>query len=299
MAEDADVVVVGMGPGGEALPDELAEAGLLVVGIDARLVGGECPYYGCVPSKMMIRAADVLAEARRVPALAGVSTVSPDFTPVAARIRAKATDRLDDKPRRPVHLWGGRFICGRARIVARRTISVDGVEFTAHRALVLNSGTEPAIPPIPGLAETPFWSNRDCRSHRGARVTGRDRRRRDRPGVGPGVRATRLDRHGGRGQPGAVADGRTRSRRADRRCVNPRATRGRRACGSPRVSWGVSVDVQPPTSLRSNMAMELAGLVAPSSRTAIGLIAPTSSLGRWDACCPIWLKRGCDRLVRS
>ena len=80
---DVDVVVVGLGPGGESAATKLAEAGLRVVGVDRRLVGGECPYYGCVPSKMMIRAADALAEARRVPSLGGTVDVRPDWEPVA------------------------------------------------------------------------------------------------------------------------------------------------------------------------------------------------------------------------
>ena len=67
MTEQAEVIVVGMGPGSEDAAERLAEAGLDVVGIDGRLVGGECPYWGCVPSKMMIRAAGLLAEGRRIP----------------------------------------------------------------------------------------------------------------------------------------------------------------------------------------------------------------------------------------
>ena len=63
--------MIGLGPGGEDVAGRLAEAGLDVVGVDERLVGGECPYWGCIPSKMMIRAAGLLAEARRVPQLAG------------------------------------------------------------------------------------------------------------------------------------------------------------------------------------------------------------------------------------
>ena len=73
-----DLVVIGLGPGGEHLATEAAKAGLSVVGIDERLVGGECPYYGCVPSKMVIRAANLLADARRVGTLAGAADVTPD-----------------------------------------------------------------------------------------------------------------------------------------------------------------------------------------------------------------------------
>ncbi len=75
MAEDVDVVVVGLGVGGEEVAGRLAEAGLSVVGIEERLVGGECPYWGCVPSKMMIRAANLLAETRRVGGMAGSAQV--------------------------------------------------------------------------------------------------------------------------------------------------------------------------------------------------------------------------------
>ena len=94
--EEVDVVVVGLGPGGEAAAGQLAEAGLNVVGIEGGLVGGECPYWGCIPSKMMIRAAHSLAEARRVDGLAGTATAAPDWTPVAERIRDHATDDWDD-----------------------------------------------------------------------------------------------------------------------------------------------------------------------------------------------------------
>src|SRR6266516_1790001 len=93
----ADVAVIGLGPGGEFVAGELAEAGLNVVGIDRALVGGECPYWGCVPSKMMIRAANLLAEARRVPGMAGAADVRAAWEPVARRIRDEATDDWDDR----------------------------------------------------------------------------------------------------------------------------------------------------------------------------------------------------------
>lgn len=163
MSTTVDVVVIGMGPGGEALAGQLAEAGLKVVAADARLVGGECPYYGCVPSKMMIRAANALAEARRVPALAGQSQVRPDFAPVAARIRAEATDNWDDQVAVDRFTGkGGRFVRGHGRITGPHTVRIGAEEFSATRAIVLNTGTDPAIPPIPGLAGTPFWTNREA-----------------------------------------------------------------------------------------------------------------------------------------
>jgi pyruvate/2-oxoglutarate dehydrogenase complex dihydrolipoamide dehydrogenase (E3) component len=163
MTEKVDVVVVGMGPGGETAAADLARAGLSVVGIESRLVGGECPYYGCIPSKMMVRAADVLAEARRVAQLAGSAQVEPDFSPVARRIRDEATDDWNDQVAvERFEKAGGRFVRGRARLTGPRTVSVAGQEFEAARAIILNTGTEPAVPPIPGLAGTPFWTNREA-----------------------------------------------------------------------------------------------------------------------------------------
>jgi pyruvate/2-oxoglutarate dehydrogenase complex dihydrolipoamide dehydrogenase (E3) component len=160
--ETADVIVIGMGPGGEAAAEQLASAGLSVIGIESRLVGGECPYYGCIPSKMVIRAANALAEARRVPELAGDARVEPDFAPVAKRIRREATDDWDDQVAVDRFTGtGGRFVRGRGRITGPRTVAVGDQEFAARRAIIVNPGTEPAVPPIPGLADTPFWTNRE------------------------------------------------------------------------------------------------------------------------------------------
>lgn len=166
-AETVDAVVIGMGPGGEDVAIRLAKAGLSVVGVEARLVGGECPYYACVPTKMMIRAANTLAEARRVNGLSGRATVRPDWGPVAARIRAEATDNWDDTVAvERFENAGGRFVRGRGRITAPGEVTVSTTTgsrvFCAAKAIVLNPGSSPAIPPIPGLDETPYWTNRDA-----------------------------------------------------------------------------------------------------------------------------------------
>ncbi len=161
--ESADVIVIGMGPAGESVAGQLAEAGLDVVGIDRELVGGECPYWGCVPSKMMIRAAHLLAEARRIPGVAGKVDVVPDWSLVAERIRAEATDDWDDTV--AVERFegkGGRFVRGEGRLVAPGVIAVGDRTFRATRGIVIATGTRAAVPPIPGLAETPYWTNREA-----------------------------------------------------------------------------------------------------------------------------------------
>ncbi|BEP12988.1 NAD(P)/FAD-dependent oxidoreductase [Acidothermaceae bacterium B102] len=160
---EVDVIVLGMGPGGEEVAEKLAVAGLEVIGIDERLVGGECPYWGCVPSKMMIRAADLLAEGRRIPGMAGTSTVTADWAPVAQRIRDEATDDWDDTV--AVDRFegkGGQFVRGHGRLTGAHEITVGDQVFRARKGIVINTGTHPAIPPISGLAGTPYWTNHEA-----------------------------------------------------------------------------------------------------------------------------------------
>lgn len=158
--ELVDVVVVGLGVGGEEVAGRLAEAGLSVVGIERDLVGGECPYWGCVPSKMMIRAANALAEARRVNVLAGAAQVRPDWAPVAKRIREEATDTWDDKVAVDRFVGkGGRFLRGSGRLDGPGRVRVGEQVFQARYGVVLGTGTRPSIPPIDGLADTPYWTN--------------------------------------------------------------------------------------------------------------------------------------------
>ncbi|MGA8246218.1 MAG: NAD(P)/FAD-dependent oxidoreductase [Nocardioides sp.] len=158
-----DVIVVGLGPGGEHVALKLSGAGLRVLGIDERLVGGECPYFGCVPSKMMIAAAHTLREAGRVNTMAGSSTVTPDWSPVARRIRDEATDDWDDEVAvKRLEDSGATFVRGHGVLAGGGRVTVGETTYTAKRGIVLNTGTAPAVPPIDGLADTPYWTNRDA-----------------------------------------------------------------------------------------------------------------------------------------
>ncbi|MEO1061135.1 MAG: NAD(P)/FAD-dependent oxidoreductase [Actinomycetota bacterium] len=160
---ETDVVVLGMGIGGEAVAGSLAGRGLDVVGIESELVGGECPYWGCLPSKMIVRAATLLTEARRVDGVAGTATVEPDFTPVAERIRDEATagwddtiavDRFTDQ--------GGTFVRGEGRLDGPGRVTVGNITYVARRGVVVASGTTAYVPPIEGIDEVDHWTNREA-----------------------------------------------------------------------------------------------------------------------------------------
>ncbi|APU43432.1 dihydrolipoyl dehydrogenase family protein [Streptomyces sp. TN58] len=160
---EVDVVVIGMGVGGEHAAGRLAAAGLETVGVEAELVGGECPYWACIPSKMMIRAGNLLAEARRIPGMAGRAEVTADFGQVAARIRDEATDDWNDQVAVDRFTGkGGRFVRGHARLAGPGRVEADGQVFAVRRGVVLATGSRPQIPPVPGLDAVPYWTNRQA-----------------------------------------------------------------------------------------------------------------------------------------
>jgi pyruvate/2-oxoglutarate dehydrogenase complex dihydrolipoamide dehydrogenase (E3) component len=158
-----DVIVLGLGTGGEDLALCLADAGLSVVGIEAGLLGGECPYWACIPTKMMVRAANALQESRRVNGLAGKAEVLPDWAPVAARIRAEASGDWDDSIAvARFESRGGTFVRGRGELTGPRTVTVGDQVFHARRGIVIATGSRPTVPPVPGLADVPYWTTHDA-----------------------------------------------------------------------------------------------------------------------------------------
>ena len=163
MEVQTDVIVLGLGTGGEDLALQLLYKGLNVVGVEPNLVGGECAYWACVPSKVMIRSANLLQEARRVNGVAGQADVVPDWALVAKRIREEVTGDWDDTMAvERFESNGGVFVRGRGRLVGPKTVKVGSETFVARIGVVLATGSQPLIPPIPGLADVDYWTTHDA-----------------------------------------------------------------------------------------------------------------------------------------
>ncbi|TML92185.1 MAG: NAD(P)/FAD-dependent oxidoreductase, partial [Actinobacteria bacterium] len=155
-----DVVVIGAGPAGEVCAGRLGEAGLEVAVVEGHLVGGECSFYGCMPSKALLRPAQALAEARRIPGAREAVTRDLDVDAVLSR-RDEVIHGLDDAVQLPwLEQRGVTVLRGHARLAGERRVELDGSVIEARQAVVVATGSEAALPPIPGLAEAQPWTNR-------------------------------------------------------------------------------------------------------------------------------------------
>jgi len=160
---EVDVVVVGGGPGGEVCAGRLGAAGLEVAVVERELVGGECSFWACMPSKALLRPAEVLAEARRIPGAREAVTGPVDVAAVLTR-RDEVIHHLDDSGMVPwLDARGVALVRGHGRLAGPRRVRVDdGEVLGARRAVVIATGSGPMIPPVPGLAEARPWTNREA-----------------------------------------------------------------------------------------------------------------------------------------
>jgi pyruvate/2-oxoglutarate dehydrogenase complex dihydrolipoamide dehydrogenase (E3) component len=156
-----DAIVLGAGPAGEVCAGRLADAGWKMAIVERDLIGGECSYYACMPSKALLRPADVLAEAKRIPGVpTGHGELEPDL--VLSRRDAVIHDR-DDSGQLPwLEERGIDLIRGNARFDGERRVVVGDDVLVAGKAIVVATGSKAAMPPIEGLDSVRAWNNRDA-----------------------------------------------------------------------------------------------------------------------------------------
>ncbi len=163
-----DVVVIGGGAVGENAADRAGRTGLSVALIEHELVGGECSYWACMPSKALLRPGAALAAARGVPGAAAAVTGDVDVAAAFARRDTVTHDWDDSSQVSWVESTGITLLRGHARFTGPRALTVEGgdgtVRVTARHAVVVATGSAPVVPRVDGLAELPPWTSRDATS---------------------------------------------------------------------------------------------------------------------------------------
>jgi pyruvate/2-oxoglutarate dehydrogenase complex dihydrolipoamide dehydrogenase (E3) component len=156
-----DVVILGAGPAGEVAAGRLGESDLSVAIVEPHLIGGECSFYACMPSKALLRPGELLAEVRRIPGVAEAVTGDIDARAVLER-RDEIIHNLDDSHMEP---WltdrGVTIVRGAGRFEGERRVMVGDDTLVAGKAVIVATGSAPVIPPIDGLREARIWTNRE------------------------------------------------------------------------------------------------------------------------------------------
>ncbi|MEU3611802.1 NAD(P)/FAD-dependent oxidoreductase [Streptomyces sp. NPDC006872] len=159
-----DVVVLGAGPVGENVADRTRAAGLTTAVVESELVGGECSYWACMPSKALLRPVLARADARRVPGLAQAVQGPLDVPAVLAHRNYYTSDWHDDGAAQWLDGIGADLYRGQGRLTGPRTVTVGDRVLTARHAVAVATGTRAALPDLPGLAEVKPWTNREATS---------------------------------------------------------------------------------------------------------------------------------------
>jgi len=163
LPQEFDVVCLGGGVAGEAIAGGLKGSGISLAVVERELVGGECPYWGCVPSKTLLRSGETLEEAGRARKLAASRVEwDVDFPKVSKRVLWMARDLDDTRPAAALEATGARLFRGEGKLVDLRTVEVGAEQLIARKAVVIANGGTAAIPPIPGLETVEFWTNRQA-----------------------------------------------------------------------------------------------------------------------------------------
>jgi len=161
--QEFDVVCLGGGVAGEAIAVGLQGSGLTLAVVERELVGGECPYWGCIPSKTLLRSGETLAEAARARVLAASRVEwTVDFSKASTRARWMARNLDDSRPAAAMQATGATLFRGEGTLTDLRTVSVGSEQLVARRAVVIANGGTAAIPPIPGLNTVELWTNRQA-----------------------------------------------------------------------------------------------------------------------------------------
>jgi dihydrolipoamide dehydrogenase len=157
-----DVVILGAGPAGEACAGRIADGGLSVVLVEQELVGGECSYWACMPSKALLRPGELKAEVERVPGVREAITGELDVEAVLRR-RDEVIHGLDDRSQMGwLEKRGIELVRAPGRLESERRVRAGNDLLEARRAVVVATGSRAAMPPIPGLHESRPWGNREA-----------------------------------------------------------------------------------------------------------------------------------------